>query len=342
MNNQSSVAGRGGRSLTGVQCDGARPECGPCRQKIRSCIFETEPDEFRITALKRKYAELAQNSKNNETLVRLLREKSREEALEIFERVRANESVESILSSLGKAADAMLRPEAEQELISAVEAVKTPSPSATESSASSTSPMADVTPSSVSPSQMRKRQPPNKSSIAFLVDAVTEPSSDDHIVAGSSAPRGQRIKHVVDLVTNRLEQGSSQHSLEKRKRLSTPTGLGSQVDARISSMPGSKLTEWPPNPLANKPRSQDQSWRRGLEHVKATDWSVYYTDDHEFLEIIKCYFVWENPTLGFVNEDSFWEGLAAGGSEFCNQSLIHGILAYGSVGDGHTPMKAFS
>ena len=65
--------------------------------------------------------------------------------------------------------------------------------------------------------------------------------------------------------------------------------------------------------------------------VKAADWEVYYTNDETFLEILRCYFVWENPSLGIVDEESFWEGLTNKGSEFCNHALVHAILAFGAA-----------
>lgn len=61
------------------------------------------------------------------------------------------------------------------------------------------------------------------------------------------------------------------------------------------------------------------------------DWNVHYADDNTLLDILKCYFVWENPTLGLVDEESFWDGLIEGGSDFCNESLVHAIVAFAAV-----------
>lgn len=77
-----------------------------------------------------------------------------------------------------------------------------------------------------------------------------------------------------------------------------------------------------------------------LQNVKAAEWGVYYADDETFLEILKCYFVWENPSLGIVDEDTFWEGLANKGSEFCNHALVHAILALGAVCMYHSMIMA--
>lgn len=68
-----------------------------------------------------------------------------------------------------------------------------------------------------------------------------------------------------------------------------------------------------------------------FETVRAADWDVYYTDDVTFLEILKCYFTWENPVTGFVPEEAFWQGLLSGGNDWCNRTLIHSIIAFGAV-----------
>lgn len=89
--------------------------------------------------------------------------------------------------------------------------------------------------------------------------------------------------------------------------------------------------------LSTKPKTQDKSWLKRFSGIKAAEFEVYYTDDETFLEILCCYFTWENPVSGLVPEEAFWEGLISRGSDFCNRMLVHSVLAFGVVRATDTP-----
>lgn len=70
---------------------------------------------------------------------------------------------------------------------------------------------------------------------------------------------------------------------------------------------------------------------RTLSTVRPRDWGVSYTDTRELTAILDHYFVWDHYTYHFFDEEAFWEGLIAGGSEFCNKLLVHSIVAFSAV-----------
>lgn len=70
---------------------------------------------------------------------------------------------------------------------------------------------------------------------------------------------------------------------------------------------------------------------KDLSAVQARDWGVTYADTHHLMAILDHYFLWDHYTYHFFDEDAFWEGLAAGGSEFCNKLLVQSIVAFTAV-----------
>lgn len=340
--------------LTYQTCTGERPACTPCKKRGQECVYATEPDELRIRALKRRYAELSQTSSNNEALIRLLRETPRDEAQAIFERIRSDESILSILISAGSPEHAP-----ETTLMLAVEGARVRD-LAEGVSTEGTTPEETWQPSTAA--GMAERPPVNKQSIQYLIDATQEtPSSET--VAPATEPREHASPLQNPAGEQRLYGTSSRPQAEARTsrpdytRASTwtwqpppdRTTLSHEKRTRLSepiihrpSLPATRhiwTARAPHRPkakseasaLAARPHRTDDSWKRGLEDVKGADWDVFYTDDHTFLEVLNCYFTWENPALAFVEERPFWDGLVAGGSEFCNRALIHAILALGAV-----------
>ncbi|CAK3963921.1 Nitrogen assimilation transcription factor nirA [Lecanosticta acicola] len=293
-----------------TKCDGTRPTCGRCRRKSISCVYETEPDEFRITALKRRYTELEQSSAENSALIALLRDQSLAGAHEILNRLRNRESAASILAGSGIQTDA----EAGQNLVSAVETTNTSEGERTSSSHGS------VAGEAAADKDRRSAAGIDKQSIAFLVGEPTGtgPPLDAQI---TSMPAGPLRSHHGQPLQPR-QRG------EKRKRVSPPPLRPSlPVAAGGAPIPMTPSTD---RSLSMKPRTQDKTWMKRFERVRAAEWEVYYTDDLTFLEILKCYFTWENPVTDFVPEEAFWEGLLNDGSDFCNLTLVHSILAFGA------------
>lgn len=300
--------------------------------------------------MKRRYAELSKTSSNNDALIRLLRETPNDEARGILERIRSDESIQSILGG----ADERSGDGPATNLMLAIEGANAPRSDETSSSEPSD-------PQSQQPST--PAEPPlgsiDKQSIAFLVGETRAAQAEDSSSRGASSAtspgssvqeRGQLTRTVPEPhsegetyspagaahqqpTASHPSPSRSDQSAEKRTRFFEPTRPGLQARHSLSTpatfrpKPGSSSLDT----LATKARSNDTSWKRRLAGVKATDWDVDYADDNAMLEIIKCYFVWENPTLGFVDEEAFWEGLLAGGSDFCNKALVHAIVAFGAV-----------
>ncbi|EME40109.1 hypothetical protein DOTSEDRAFT_28026 [Dothistroma septosporum NZE10] len=304
-----------------VKCDGIRPKCSRCQQRGISCDYDTEPDEFRITAFKRRYAELAQSSSTHTALVKLLRERPEEEAYEIVNRIRSDEDVKDIIANPDDQGG-----NAEQNLISAIEQAKGADVLDHDSSSRATS-RSDESDSST--------RPLSKTSIAFLCDIVAQ-SSDKTVPVPHLATENALRSSASALQGSAVASGFSRSPAPEHKKHRS-SSMPSRSQSLASSTHGSsarpirhpKATPQSDR-LATRRRSTDRSWMSRVRDVKAAEWEVYYTDDETFLEILRCYFVWENPSLGIVNEESFWEGLASKGSEFCNHALVHAIMAFGS------------
>ncbi|SMQ54407.1 unnamed protein product [Zymoseptoria tritici ST99CH_3D1] len=84
-----------------TKCDGQRPMCSRCARKIRvSCEYDAEPDESRLTALKRECMALEQQASTHEVLLRHLINSSHDEAYDILKRMRAGDDDLSIFVGL--------------------------------------------------------------------------------------------------------------------------------------------------------------------------------------------------------------------------------------------------
>ena len=68
-----------------------------------------------------------------------------------------------------------------------------------------------------------------------------------------------------------------------------------------------------------------------LYNLKARDWNVSYVDDVGFRNIICSYLVWDHPAVRPFDEDDFLDGLTGLPSDTCSETLVHVVLAYGSV-----------
>lgn len=74
-------------------CDGHRPECGECTSRNTDCHYrETETRQIR-----RRFEQLQERRSAHEDLLEMLRTMPEKDALDIFHRIRAGESTESIV-----------------------------------------------------------------------------------------------------------------------------------------------------------------------------------------------------------------------------------------------------
>lgn len=254
-------------------------------------------------------------------MVKLLRERPEEEAFEIVNRIRSDEDVKDIIANPDGEGQ-----HAEQNLILAIEQAKgvDGQDRASLSREDSRSQDSDLS-----------TRPLSKTSIAFLCDTVAE-SSDETVPTPHLVADGARRTSVSTTPgSGAAGSGSISPAMEHRKYRSLHTSLRSQSLASSSLSLGQPTKHAKSaleiDSLVTSRRSPDKSWMQRVRDVKAADWEVYYTNDETFLEILKCYFVWENPSLEIVDEDSFWDGLANKGSEFCNHALVHAILAFGAA-----------
>ncbi|KAF1847944.1 uncharacterized protein K460DRAFT_279354 [Cucurbitaria berberidis CBS 394.84] len=72
------------------KCDGSRPVCTCCVQKVTSCVYELGPNEKPSQAMKRKNEEMQGELSNLRQLYDFLRLRPEQEAMEIMRRIRAN------------------------------------------------------------------------------------------------------------------------------------------------------------------------------------------------------------------------------------------------------------
>lgn len=85
-------------TLTGHKCNGDRPVCKACRDRDRTCKYESEPGISPIASLKRKYESLQAESADEHDLLGLLRTATEEDAIKILAQLRSSDDVQSTLS----------------------------------------------------------------------------------------------------------------------------------------------------------------------------------------------------------------------------------------------------
>lgn len=75
------------------------------------------------------------------------------------------------------------------------------------------------------------------------------------------------------------------------------------------------------------------TWRHDtrLDRAYAKDWGVSYLEDKAFRNIICSYLIWDHQAWRFFDEDDFLDGLVHAPSISCNPSLVHAVIAFGSV-----------
>lgn len=284
-------------------------------------MYATEPDEFRITALRRRYAELAQSASDNETIIRLLRDEGQVDASGILQRIRSGESIASIVVGLGEEGH-----QAEQNLMRAIErANELTAEAATTTTTAPPAPGHDD----------RPRTSAERQSVAFMMNTPTEedpPSTDPQTSAAASevlasSPPG---RSQLDPAASSGEQSHAEHSID-RPELAAPAL--SAIAAESDTSPTSPDLGTSINTAAalSKLRQHGKSGMSGRQNVTAAHWEVYYIDDQTFLDILRCYFALENHNTPLVNEKAFWEGLREGGLEFCVHALSYACLALGFV-----------
>lgn len=70
------------------KCDGQRPICTPCKSRKTECSYETQPDETRYSAIKRKTENLEKETQAYKELLTSLRVRPEDEAQDLLQRIR--------------------------------------------------------------------------------------------------------------------------------------------------------------------------------------------------------------------------------------------------------------
>jgi len=83
------------------KCDGLRPICTPCKTRKTDCSYETQPDETRYSALKRRTENLEKESQAYKELLTNLRVRPEGEAQNLLQRIRNTRTfhIGSVLSA---------------------------------------------------------------------------------------------------------------------------------------------------------------------------------------------------------------------------------------------------
>lgn len=89
------------------QCTGDRPRCNRCVEKNLDCSYETNEGETRFLSLKRKHKDLEREVQDLRLIYEIIRNRSEQEAFEIFQRIRRTSDPMELLKSL-KEADILL------------------------------------------------------------------------------------------------------------------------------------------------------------------------------------------------------------------------------------------
>lgn len=84
--------------LTSSKCNGERPVCKACRDRIQPCEYTSEPGISPIASLKRKYESLQAESAQEHDLLSLLRTASEGDAIKMLAYLRSSDDVQTTLS----------------------------------------------------------------------------------------------------------------------------------------------------------------------------------------------------------------------------------------------------
>jgi len=97
--NRSNTAGRrklavacGACRQRKQKCDGQRPVCTPCRSRSTECQYETQPDETRYTAIKRRTDNLEKEAQDYREVLTNFRVRSEEEAQQLLQHLRTTKT----------------------------------------------------------------------------------------------------------------------------------------------------------------------------------------------------------------------------------------------------------
>ncbi|KAI1844183.1 hypothetical protein JX265_002956 [Neoarthrinium moseri] len=82
------------------KCSAERPRCTICVERNTICEYSTLPAETHLTAQKRRFNDLQSKCESYESLVDLFRTRQEDEALGVFQRIRAGVDVEAIVRNI--------------------------------------------------------------------------------------------------------------------------------------------------------------------------------------------------------------------------------------------------
>ncbi|KAF3361342.1 Putative catechol O-methyltransferase 2 [Verticillium dahliae VDG1] len=94
--------------FTRVQCNGGRPMCNRCIETTTECIYRTDEEEKKVSALERRNGEVMAELEQLRELYGMIHSRSTEEAQEIFNHIRTNSDPIDVLQMV-KASDLLLQ-----------------------------------------------------------------------------------------------------------------------------------------------------------------------------------------------------------------------------------------
>ncbi|KAF6829621.1 Nitrogen assimilation transcription factor nit-4-like protein 7 [Colletotrichum plurivorum] len=87
----------GDSSIPRPECTGTRPVCFRCSTQGLDCEWDTEPDTTRLESLRKRNEELERENEDLREFISFLYSRPREEALEIFNRLRSTGNALQVL-----------------------------------------------------------------------------------------------------------------------------------------------------------------------------------------------------------------------------------------------------
>lgn len=282
--------------------------CYACQKTGGVCVYDTRQDESRGNALKRKYEELEQRVRNQQDLFGMLRESPGRQATQILHRIRAGELDDAILASYRAHIPQSPRV-VDLERTAILSAQEEPQMAPDSGLQSNLAGDHSAVAQDEHPFRPQKRDACGLSETPATLRGLPEAMVSIH---------PHEVKALDPLDKSAVMAVGVSPDLNPRK---TRNMLGDIEATRSDESPQSK-----------SPGRRDKD----LSAVRACDWGVSYTDTNHFFAILDHYFIWDHYTYHFFDEDTFWEGLEAGGSVFCNKLLVHSIVAFTAVQSFHT------
>lgn len=275
-----------------MQCDGARPLCGPCLVHGTPCVYAAQAGETSRAALKREHDTLNEKYEDLLSLFSLLRSASDPVATEILQRLRRGSSPKTLLQT---ATGQDLRR----------------SPSLHET-------LRGVLPVSFSSLEFELISLHPK---AYPSLPPLEVSRVDLKLLG--LPLAGKIK-PASAQRNRSRVRAATTTSEYTSGSSAKSDHATKVTIQLSVRPSQVAID--PSIVA-VPKYADER----LDNLDISIWTNLAVTHHLVAEAISMYLRNDHPILGFFNADLFLDDLVKGETAYCSRLLFHALLSWAFV-----------